>query len=41
MLTKDGDAYILGIVDVGINGRKGENVNVNITISDDRTIEIP
>lgn len=41
MLTQEGNAYILGTVDVGINGRKvWENVYANITISEGRTIEI-
>lgn len=41
MLTKDGAAHILGILDVGINGQKvWEHVNANISISDGRTSEI-
>jgi hypothetical protein len=40
-LTPEGNAFILGTVDVGINGQKvWENVNANITISKGRTIEI-
>jgi hypothetical protein len=41
ILTPEGNAFILGIVDVLINGQKvWENVNANITISEGRTIEI-
>ncbi len=41
ILTPEGNAFILGIVDVGIDGQKvWENVNANITISEGRTIEI-
>ena len=41
MLTPEGNAFILGTVDVGINGQKvWENVNANITISEGRTIKI-
>jgi hypothetical protein len=41
IVTPEGNAFILGTVDVGINGQKvWENVNANITISKGRTIEI-
>lgn len=41
LLTPEGNAYILGTVDVGIDGQKvWENVNANITVSEGRTIEI-
>jgi hypothetical protein len=41
LLTPEGNAFILGTVDVGIDGQKvWENVNANITISEGRTIEI-
>jgi hypothetical protein len=41
MLTQEGNAYILGTVDVGIDGQKvWENVNANITVSEGRTIKI-
>jgi hypothetical protein len=41
ILTQDGDAYILGTVDVGMNGQKmWDNVNANIIISKGLTIEI-
>jgi hypothetical protein len=41
LLTPEGNAFILGTVDVGIDGQKvWENVNANITVSEGRTIEI-
>ena len=41
ILTPEGNAYVLGTVDVGINGQKvWKDVNANITISKGRTIEI-
>ena len=44
ILTPEGNARIVGTVDVGINGINGqkvwEGVNVNITISEGKTIEI-
>lgn len=41
ILTPEGNAFILGIVDVLINGQKvWENVNARIIISEGRTIEI-
>ena len=41
ILTPEGNARIVGTVDVGINGQKvWEGVNVNITISEGKTIEI-
>ena len=41
MLTPEGNARIVGKVDVAINGQKvWEAVNANITISEGRTIEI-
>jgi hypothetical protein len=40
-ITPQGSAFILGTVDVGMNGQKAwENVNANITVSKGRTIEI-
>jgi hypothetical protein len=41
ILTPEGNAYILGTVDVGIDGQRiWENVNANILISKGGTIEI-
>jgi hypothetical protein len=41
LLSPDGNASILGIVDVGVNGQKiWENVTANITIFEGKTIEI-
>jgi hypothetical protein len=41
MLTPECNAYILGTVDVGIDGQKvWQNVNANITVSEGRTIKI-
>lgn len=41
ILTPEGNAYVLGTVDVGINGQKvWKDVNANILISKGRTIEI-
>ena len=41
LLTPEGSAYILGTVDVGIDGQKvWENVNATITVSEGRTIKI-